>query len=86
MIFHCNIGRSNKYVYTPQEEAARQYNKDRFVIGGVANVAEKIKQLAKEALVEEIMIADFYPRQERRLKGHQLLAEAFDRNFNSYQD
>ena len=69
---------ASKYVYTPQEEAARQHNKDRFVIGSAANVAEKLKRLAKEALVDEIMIADFYPSQESRLKGHQLLAEAFD--------
>jgi hypothetical protein len=34
--------------------------------------------LAKEALVDEMMIADFYPSQESRLKGHQLLAEAFE--------
>lgn len=65
---------------------SRQYNKDRFVIGSVANVAEKLKRLAKEALVDEIIIADFYPSQESRLNGHQLLAEAFDINLNSYQD
>jgi luciferase family oxidoreductase group 1 len=69
---------ASKYVYTPQEEEARQYNKDRFVIGSVANVAEKLKRLAKDAIADEIMIADFYPSQESRLKGHQLLAEAFD--------
>ncbi|MFP5110564.1 MsnO8 family LLM class oxidoreductase [Neobacillus sp. C211] len=69
---------ASKYVYTSQEEEARQYNKDRFVIGSVVNVAEKLKRLAKEALVDEIMIADFYPSQESRLKGHQLLVEAFD--------
>ncbi|HZG71393.1 MAG TPA: hypothetical protein VEY51_07615 [Chondromyces sp.] len=69
---------ANMYVYTSQEEEARQYSKDRFVIGSVANVAEKLKRLAKEALVDEIMIADFYPSQESRLKGHQLLAEAFE--------
>jgi luciferase family oxidoreductase group 1 len=69
---------ASKYVYTPQEEAARQYNKDRFVIGNAANVAEKLKRMANEALVNEIMIADFYPDQASRLKGYQLLAEEFD--------
>lgn len=34
---------ASKYVYTPQEEAARQYNKGRFVIGSAANVAENLK-------------------------------------------
>ncbi|WP_096199585.1 LLM class flavin-dependent oxidoreductase [Bacillus sp. FJAT-45350] len=81
-----SLEEASKYVYTLQEEEARQYNKDRFVIGSVANVAEKLKRLAKEALVDEIIIADFYPSQESRLKGHQLLAEAFDINLNSYQD
>jgi alkanesulfonate monooxygenase SsuD/methylene tetrahydromethanopterin reductase-like flavin-dependent oxidoreductase (luciferase family) len=59
---------ASKYVYTAQEEA-RQYNKDRFVIGSAANVAERLKRIAKEALVDEIMIADFYPDQASRLKG-----------------
>lgn len=68
---------ASKYVYTPQEEAARQYNKDRFVIGSAANVAEKLNQMANEALVNEIMIADFYPDQASRLKGYRLLAEEF---------
>ncbi|TCN28126.1 LLM class flavin-dependent oxidoreductase [Mesobacillus foraminis] len=69
---------ASKYVYTPQEKEARQYNKDRFVIGSAANVAEKLKRMANEALVDEIMIADFYPDQASRLKGYQLLAEEFD--------
>jgi luciferase family oxidoreductase group 1 len=72
---------ASKYVYTPKEEAARQYNRDRFVIGSAANVAKKLKGLAKEALVDEIMIADFYPSQESRLEGHQLLAKEFDLKF-----
>jgi len=69
---------ASMHVYIPQEEEARQYNKDRFVIVSAANVAEKLKRLAKEALVDEMMIADFYTSQESRLKGHQLLAEAFE--------
>jgi hypothetical protein len=36
--------------------------------------------MAKAALVDEIMIADFYPSQESRLKGYQLLAEEFELN------
>ncbi|WP_066052139.1 LLM class flavin-dependent oxidoreductase [Robertmurraya korlensis] len=77
-----SLEEASKHVYTLQEEAAREYNKERFVIGSAANVAEKLKQLAKEALVDEMMIADFYPSQESRLKGHQLLAEAFDLKSN----
>lgn len=65
------------HIYTPREEAARMANKDRFVIGSVDEVAHKLREMAKVALVDEIMIADFYPSQESRLKGHQLLAKEF---------
>lgn len=40
--------------------------------------AEKLERMAKEALVDEIMIADFHPDQASRLKGYQVLAEKFD--------
>ncbi|WP_145325412.1 LLM class flavin-dependent oxidoreductase [Paenibacillus xylanexedens] len=61
--------------YTPHEELARERNKDRFVIGSVGQVAEQLRQIAKASLVDEIMIADFYPNQESRKKGHKLLAK-----------
>ncbi|RPK14803.1 LLM class flavin-dependent oxidoreductase [Priestia endophytica] len=66
------------HIYTPEEEAARNANKDRFVIGNVNDVAHQLRQMAKASLVDEIMIADFYPSQRSRLKGYQLLAEEFD--------
>ncbi|RAS80284.1 LLM class flavin-dependent oxidoreductase [Priestia endophytica] len=68
------------HIYTPEEEAARNANKDRFVIGNVNDVAHQLRQMAKASLVDEIMIADFYPSQRSRLKGYQLLAEEFDLN------
>ncbi|MDG8483799.1 hypothetical protein OLA23_10520, partial [Streptococcus pneumoniae] len=46
------------HVYTPEEKAARNANKDRFVIGSVNEVAHQLRQIAKAALVDEIMIAD----------------------------
>ncbi|MGW9528542.1 LLM class flavin-dependent oxidoreductase [Paenibacillus terrae] len=61
--------------YTPQEELARERNKGRFVIGSVGQVAEQLNQIAKASLVDEIMIADFYPNQESRKNGHELLAK-----------
>jgi hypothetical protein len=66
------------HIYTPEEEAARNANKDRFVIGNINDVAHQLGQMAKASLVDEIMIADFYPSQRSRLKGYQLLAEEFD--------
>ena len=65
------------HVYTAQEEAARHYNKARFVIGSANNVALKLKRMANEAFADEIMVADFYPDQASRLKGYQLLTEEF---------
>lgn len=69
---------AQSHIYTPEEKEARDANKDRFVIGSANNVAHQLRQMAKAALVDEIMIADFYPSQESRLKGYQLLAEEFD--------
>lgn len=66
---------AKNHTYTPHEELARERNKDRFVIGSVEQVAEHLWQLAKASLVDEIMIADFYPNQESRKKGHELLAK-----------
>ncbi|MNN96208.1 hypothetical protein D3C81_2151530 [compost metagenome] len=66
---------AKNHTYTPQEELARERNKERFVIGSATEVAEQLHQLAKASLVNEIMIADFYPNQESRKKGHKLLAK-----------
>ncbi|MNC24664.1 Limonene 1,2-monooxygenase [compost metagenome] len=66
---------AKNHIYTPQEELARERNKERFVIGSVSQVAEQLQQMAKASLVDEIIIADFYPNQESRKKGHELLAK-----------
>lgn len=65
---------AKNHVYTLAEESARERNKSRFVIGSAEKVAEKLHQLAKDSLVDEIIVADFYPDQESRKKGHRLLA------------
>lgn len=66
---------AKNHAYTLEEEEAKNINQDRFVIGSVETVAEKLKQMAKASLVDEIMIADFYPTQESRKRGHRLLAK-----------
>lgn len=71
------VEEANKHQYSPREEQARISNQARFVIGSVEQVAQKLKKMANETQVDEIMIADFYPTQESRLKGHRLLAEQF---------
>lgn len=74
---------ARNHIYTPAETRAREMNKERFVIGSVDQVKEHLLQLAKASLVNEIIIADFYPNQESRMRGHELLAEAFDLNKKS---
>ncbi|XOQ14312.1 MAG: Limonene 1,2-monooxygenase [Shouchella clausii] len=66
---------AEKHIYTVDEERAIEMNKGRFVIGDVENVAEQVNQLAKKSLVDEIIIADFYPNQASRKNGHKLLAK-----------
>ncbi|GAF64705.1 hypothetical protein BTS2_1601 [Bacillus sp. TS-2] len=68
---------AKNHIYTLAEESARERNKARFVIGSAETVAEKLDQMAKASMVDEIIIADFYPDQESRKKGHQLLAKQF---------
>ena len=66
------------YVYTPQEEAIRQENKGRFIIGSVENVEYRLKKLAAEAMVDEIMILNMLTEKSTRHKSYELLADAFN--------
>lgn len=66
---------AKNHKYTLEEERAKERNKERFVIGSVEKVAVKLIQTAKACLVNEIIIADFYPNQESRKRGHELLAK-----------
>ena len=80
-------GSSDRSVLSPEEAANHKYtnaeiaacnnNKQRFIIGSIKTVAQKLRDLAKETLVDEIMIVDFYGEQEGRLKAYNLLAEEF---------
>lgn len=74
------------HVYTPDEERAREYNAERFVIGSIDNVAKRLRDKAKEAWVDEIMIADFYPEQAARIKSLELLAREFGLNRKERQN
>ncbi|MEH7419027.1 LLM class flavin-dependent oxidoreductase [Neobacillus drentensis] len=65
---------AKNHKYTLEEERAKERNKERFIIGSVENVAFQLTKTAKACLVNEIIIADFYPDQESRKRGHELLA------------
>jgi len=69
---------ASKHVYTANEKAARVQNKDRFIIGGIQTVAKKIRQIAKEAMVDEVMIMEFYADKTASQKAYRLLAKEFD--------
>jgi alkanesulfonate monooxygenase SsuD/methylene tetrahydromethanopterin reductase-like flavin-dependent oxidoreductase (luciferase family) len=68
---------ANEYTYTLHEQAIKQNNQGRFVIGSVEKVAAILRKLAKEALVDEVMLFDMYPTMESKINGYQLLAKEF---------
>ena len=68
---------ASSHVYSLAEERARRENKTRFVIGSVEKVAAKLRSLATEAMVDEIMMMDFYTETVDRHKAYRRLAEEF---------
>ncbi|MFK4341066.1 MULTISPECIES: LLM class flavin-dependent oxidoreductase [unclassified Paenibacillus] len=68
---------ANNHVYSPAEESAREQNKNRFVIGGINKVKDKLKNLAEQAMLDEIMILDYYTDKNASHKAYQLLANEF---------
>ncbi|WP_164214384.1 LLM class flavin-dependent oxidoreductase [Virgibacillus sp. YIM 98842] len=68
---------ANNYVYTKEEEAVREENKDKFVIGSAETVEKRLRELAEEAKADEIMIVDMLTEKSARHRSYELLAEAF---------
>lgn len=69
---------AHSHVYTEQEKAVREENKGRFVIGSVENVEKKLRKLAEDAMVDEIMILNMLTDKTTRHKSFELLADAFN--------
>ena len=69
---------ASNHVYSPAENAARIQNKDRFIIGGIETVGQKLRHIAKETMVDEIMIMEYYADKEASQNGYRLLAEEFN--------
>jgi len=69
---------ASNHVYSEHEEIARSQNKSRFIIGGIKTVAEKLRYIAKEAIVDEIMIVESYSDKEASHHAYRLLAEEFN--------
>jgi luciferase family oxidoreductase group 1 len=69
---------ASNHVYSSAESTARIQNKDRFIIGGIETVGQKLRHVAKETMVDEIMIMEYYADKEASQKGYRLLAEEFN--------
>ncbi|CAM3250798.1 LLM class flavin-dependent oxidoreductase [Filibacter tadaridae] len=65
------------HVYAPAEQAVLAENRARFVIGSVENVEKQLRQLAEDAMVDEIMILNMLTEKTTRHKSYELLANAF---------
>jgi len=72
---------ANAHIYTAREEAVRRENKGRFVIGSVEQVELRLRQLAQDAMVDEIMILNMLTERASRHKSYELLADAFQLGF-----
>lgn len=75
-----SLAEAESHTYTLEEKRIRAQNRERFIIGSIKNVTEILKEKANEAMVDEIMIADFYPTQSSRLNAMKLLAAEFKLN------
>ncbi|MDR7080261.1 luciferase family oxidoreductase group 1 [Neobacillus niacini] len=69
---------ASKHVYSVNEKAARAQNKDRFIIGGIQTVAEKLRHIGKEAMVDEVMIMEFYSDKKASHNAYRMLAKEFN--------
>jgi luciferase family oxidoreductase group 1 len=69
---------ASAHVYSANENMARVQNKDRFIIGGIKTVAQKLIHLAKETMVDEVMMMEFYSDKISSQKAYRLLAKEFD--------
>jgi luciferase family oxidoreductase group 1 len=69
---------ASTHVYSANENMARIQNKDRFIIGSIKTVAQKLRHLAKETMVDEVMMMEFYSDKTASQKAYRLLAKEFD--------
>jgi luciferase family oxidoreductase group 1 len=65
------------YRYTPEEEKIRRSFRSRHVVGSTAHVAERLRTMAEDADVDEVMVFTMLPELEARKHSYELLAEEF---------
>ena len=66
------------YEYSPQEEALRQYNRQRFIWGTPKKVRASLEELGRQFAVDEFVVLSIFPEFEARCRSYELLADAFD--------
>lgn len=71
------VEEARTHLYTEQESFAREQNKSKFIIGSVESVKKQLEQMAKEAEVDEVIIANMITDKKARHHSYTRLAEAF---------
>ena len=72
------IEEAEAYVYSPQEEQLRQYNRQRFIWGTPDKVRPALEELGLQFGVEEFVVLTICPDFGSRCRSYELLAEAFE--------
>ena len=72
-----SVEEAEAYVYSPQEEALRRYNRQRWVWGTPDAVRAKLDAMGVRYGVEEFVVVTICPDFDSRCRSYELLAEAF---------
>lgn len=71
---------ASEHIYSDTENHARNMARSTIIVGGIEAVSQKIRKLAEQAMVDEVMIMEAYADKEASHKAYQLLANAFRLN------
>ena len=72
------IQEAEAYVYSPQEEQLRLYNRQRFIWGTPDKVRSDLEAVGNQFGVDEFVVLTICPDFASRCRSYELLAEAFD--------
>jgi luciferase family oxidoreductase group 1 len=72
-----SIAEAESWSYSPQEEAMRRYNRQRWVWGTPETVRDSLESMAQRYGVDELVVVTICPDFESRCRSYELLAEAF---------
>lgn len=72
-----SVEEAESYVYSPQEEALRRYNRQRWLWGTPGTVRAALEAMGARYGVTELVVVTICPDFESRCRSYALLAEAF---------